>query len=592
MLSESQYRQVIRSTTEPLLKTVYGVPLQLAVPPARLTLLSVHLGLAVCLFLLPLRVLNAQHARFNSDEPQHMHIVWGWTRGMIQYRDTVDNHSPLFHLLWAPILCILPTDSSTLPLLRLTMLPIYAATLWLTYLIVRRLLDRRWAFWATAVLAVWPSFFKMTGQFRTDQLFMLTWIAALAVYAGGVRRFGRATLLGLILGAGFATSMKTTVLLVCLIGAQPIASLLIGRVRKGSLLRWIQLPAGVFTGALVVPAAILTWFGHLGALGDLYRGVIAHNTGSDIHRRLGLPISILIFLAIVAIGFVLSRHFLAGRLLRVRARRAFTLCWATLLSIAAFKTLWPIFEPQDWLPLTPMLVISIAILVHALIASRPSLLQLPRVGFLFQEPHRLALILLVGSAAVNLVTAPYSDKATAKYLESIRDVCQITTPEESVVDAKGDFVFRPRALPYVCETLTRAQMKAHPGLDRGPEFIVASGAMVSMKSIDRFPAGTRRFIQGNFLPAGTLAFAGKFLTLHDPRWGSLHFNVALPGDYDFLTRLGSAGGMIDGEPILGPVHLAAGAHIYQYPPGASSEVAILWHRATEKGYSIHWGKGL
>ena len=34
---------------------------------------------------------------FDSDEWQHLHVVWAATRGLTQYRDVFDNHAPLFH---------------------------------------------------------------------------------------------------------------------------------------------------------------------------------------------------------------------------------------------------------------------------------------------------------------------------------------------------------------------------------------------------------------------------------------------------------------------------------------------------------------
>ena len=37
-----------------------------------------------------LRVLCFLHYRFDSDEPQHLHVAWGWTRGLVQYRDLFD----------------------------------------------------------------------------------------------------------------------------------------------------------------------------------------------------------------------------------------------------------------------------------------------------------------------------------------------------------------------------------------------------------------------------------------------------------------------------------------------------------------------
>src|SRR4051794_10824073 len=50
-----------------------------------------------------IRVLNILHYRFDSDEPQHLHVIWGWARGLVQYRDLFDNHMPLFHIGFAPI---------------------------------------------------------------------------------------------------------------------------------------------------------------------------------------------------------------------------------------------------------------------------------------------------------------------------------------------------------------------------------------------------------------------------------------------------------------------------------------------------------
>jgi hypothetical protein len=50
-----------------------------------------------------LRVATTTHYKFAIDESQHLHVVWGWARGFVQYRDLADNHMPLFHILCAPI---------------------------------------------------------------------------------------------------------------------------------------------------------------------------------------------------------------------------------------------------------------------------------------------------------------------------------------------------------------------------------------------------------------------------------------------------------------------------------------------------------
>src|SRR5205823_3201549 len=50
-----------------------------------------------------LRVITVTHYKFAIDESQHLHVVWGWARGFVQYRDLADNHMPLFQILCAPI---------------------------------------------------------------------------------------------------------------------------------------------------------------------------------------------------------------------------------------------------------------------------------------------------------------------------------------------------------------------------------------------------------------------------------------------------------------------------------------------------------
>src|SRR5438132_6772311 len=64
---------------------------------------------AVILFvlLLAMRVLYACHYRIDSDEPQHLHVVWGWANGQLPYLNFFDNHAPLFHILCAPLFTLL-----------------------------------------------------------------------------------------------------------------------------------------------------------------------------------------------------------------------------------------------------------------------------------------------------------------------------------------------------------------------------------------------------------------------------------------------------------------------------------------------------
>ena len=46
------------------------------------------------------------HYQFDSDEPQHLHVIWGWVHGFVQYRDLFDNHMPLFQIVLAPVVAL------------------------------------------------------------------------------------------------------------------------------------------------------------------------------------------------------------------------------------------------------------------------------------------------------------------------------------------------------------------------------------------------------------------------------------------------------------------------------------------------------
>ena len=70
---------------------------------------------------LALHVVYAFVYRVDSDEPQHLHVVWGWAHGLLQYRDIFDNHSPLFQMLCAPLFGALGEHTWIVVAMRLAM---------------------------------------------------------------------------------------------------------------------------------------------------------------------------------------------------------------------------------------------------------------------------------------------------------------------------------------------------------------------------------------------------------------------------------------------------------------------------------------
>ncbi|WP_187300525.1 glycosyltransferase family 39 protein, partial [Mizugakiibacter sediminis] len=165
--------------------------------------------------LIALRLLYLRSYPFNSDEPQHLHVAWAWARGLLPYRDVFDNHGPLFGLLHAPLLRLLGERADALAWMRASMLAWYLLALASTWRLARALYGEGVARAASLLVALYPSFFLVSGQFRTDDLWMALWLAALAVALAGPPRAWRGFAAGLLAGAALSVSQKTLLLLGC-----------------------------------------------------------------------------------------------------------------------------------------------------------------------------------------------------------------------------------------------------------------------------------------------------------------------------------------------------------------------------------------
>src|SRR5437867_7169049 len=71
--------------------------------------------------------------RIDSDETQHLHVVWAWRHGLLPYRDLFDNHMPLFHVLSLPLLLAAGERPEALIAGRLAMVPLFALIVVLMY---------------------------------------------------------------------------------------------------------------------------------------------------------------------------------------------------------------------------------------------------------------------------------------------------------------------------------------------------------------------------------------------------------------------------------------------------------------------------
>ena len=531
-------------------------------------------GLGILAAALVLRLGYIRFYRFDSDEPQHLHVIWGWAHGLVQYRDVFDNHAPLFHLLLAPLVRGLGDRPDLLLWMRLAMVPLFLLTLWVTYRIGRRLFSARVGWWAAIVTGLFVPFFAGSVELRADDLWALLWVAVVDLWVTGPLSPLRAGLAGLLLGAAFAVSLKTTALVAAAALGYLAAWLASPRSRRpglGAPLPWGSVGA-LAAGCAAVPALVVGWFWRLGALPDMYYGVIAHNLVGGMDGA-GLPWRPWAFApTVVAITLWMKRR------LRIRGeqdRRALPRAFVTLsawIYVILILTLWPLVTQQDFLPVWPLLILPLAGRLD-----RPAAVP----GLRRRVPGLLAVL-----AAAELLWVgaypPWEDR-TAHRRAAWQAVLDLTGPDELVMDRKGELVFRQRATYWVFERITRTRV------DRGtirpdiPADLVGQRVLVADNDLHGLPKRARTFIRRNYMPVGPLRVAG--LELPAPRGpaGEVRFRVEIPARYRVVTPGGEAGGWLDGAAYTGARYLDAGWHRFR-PDRSAARWVVVWARAVDRGY--------
>lgn len=562
------------------------------------------LGVAVAL-----RLLGVWEYRFNSDEPQHAHVVWGWTRGLVQYRDFFDNHTPLFHMLWAPLLAAFGESVRTLFWLRLTMLPLYLAALAVTWLIGRRLFSPRAALWGTVLTALLPPFFVKTLEFRTDVPWTLLWLVAFQVVTGGAPGPARLFVAGLAVGAAAAVSLKSSLLLACLLGSALAAAawrLAGGAGGDGSngdgggqggaggasfqptrraAGRALAAAGAGLAGLAAVPACVALYFQRHGALDALLAGAVRHNLQVSQHGP--APLKRALILAVGApLLLVIARWSLRAGPPALAGQRLL-LALTTGSYLIAIEVLWPLITSQTYLPVEPLLCLFVAAATAGTPRARQPGEDAP------MAPHRphigwgrafLALALAV-ELFVDLLHGPLRGDQTAPTTAIVAAALRLTGPDEAVFDDKGEAVFRRRAFVPVLEDITREAMAEGRIADTIPEAILANHVCVATLASRRLPPRGQRFLDANFLPVGPVRVCGRWLpgAARQPPYPTLLFQVEIPARYTILGSGGPARGRLDGVELAAPRDLAAGVHAFA--PRSPPPWALFWARAAERGFT-------
>ena len=525
---------------------------------------------------------------FDSDEPQHLHVVWGWANGLVQYRDFFDNHAPLFHLLCAPLLKLIGQGPETLFAMRLAMIPLCIMALWCTYAIGRELFSVRCGLWAAVCVGLWPQFFFWSIEFRPDTLWTVLLLLAVTVLVRAGLSAARSFSVGFLLGAAMGVSVKTTFLLASLgLGALALvaapASFYLPRYDCKRLGKYgVAFLAGFF----VVPSLVFFSFYRWDALGCLFSQTIQHNSISGLGLWDNLYEQILIFsLSLLPLWFIarsMARHTRHEGLL---ARRLIVLfiCFLYFSLLIAFC---PLMELEHFLPFFPLVFIFLAPLLCNPLPLRifaQVRQHMSRCLSMWVIPALVALLEVGAILAFNPGELLNDSIMVKKNL--ISDVLRLTGTDDPVADLKGETIFRQRSSYYVFEKITRVRLKRGLMTDDIPERLIATRTCVATPDNEHFPPRARDFLNENYIPVGSLRVAGKLLNPLSDAAQPFSFSIRIPSQYVIVSQNGFTAGRLDGKHYdSGACFLEAGKHEF-LPSTPSVRYAFFWAKAHERGYS-------
>jgi hypothetical protein len=500
---------------------------------------------AACL----LRAIALVHYRFNSDEPQHLHVAWGWTAGLLQYRDVFDNHTPLLHILTAPILAALGERADILYYMRGSMLPLFAVVVIATYIAGRRLYSAQVGLWAAVFLTLFPPFFLKSLEYRNDNLWNAAWMVTLLVVVARPLTVPRSFAAGLCLGISLSASFKTTFLAGALVAAVALTRYVTADRRP-----WLAQAIAASAGFAVVPLLIVLFFARHGALANLYYCMFEFNRALyDIHPRTW-PTRLLFIPSALAL-FLAARQYRAAHPQRLFL--ALTAGWV----VAIVLSFWLLIGPRDFLPIMPIGAIFLAA-------------RLCRMRSHLLAGAATAAVLFVAT----LYYADWLENRADEHITMMNQVLRVTRPGETLMDLKGETIYRARPFYYAFETVTRAQMQLGRIKDTVREDMIAARCFVSQAQGSLFPPRALQFITDYYVDVGRLRVAGQWIAVD----GS--FNVAVPGPYVVINEYGQARGTLDGTFYRGARELGAGRHIFERAT-INDRVAVVWSKSFERGLS-------
>jgi hypothetical protein len=524
----------------------------------------------VALAVLRLCWLNAYP--LNSDEAQHAHVAWAWTQQLLPYRDVFDNHGPLFGWLYSYALMLIGERLHVLTWLRLAVQPWYALSLLSVFWMGRRLYGARVALAAVLVAGLFPRFFLVSGQFRTDDMWTALWLASLAMVVGAPWKHWRWLLAGVLAGTALSVSQKTVVLLATALIAAMVIHLFAKR-PASPVSRSHYLLTGTL-GLLLVPVSLGVWLYAHHDLASAWYGLAGYNMQTAGAERPGdqdffyLKLPLLIALLSGGIPMVLS--WLRRNNDGTRRSTAFLTLHSSIF-LLMILLIWPLVTRQDPLPVLPTLILAGCGLVarqsHLALTSR-------------QKFYALAAVVAVELCGLMLGAPPWQDQLAPQRAQ-LATVLRYTDNDDMVMDAKSGAIFRMRPYYPVIESLADRRFKNGLATDTISTDLIDRRTMLVIRG--RFPPATDAFVMRNYLPAGEdVWIAGRQLANADDVNGARALNIELPGDYTLVDGVRTVAASMDGGQATAHWNIAPGQH--RLMTSASGPLYLVWTQAWDRGW--------
>src|SRR5437868_10455143 len=192
---------------------------------------------------------------------------------------------------------------------------------------------------------------------------------------------------------------------------------------------------------------------------------------------------------------------------------------------------------------------------------------------------------MVIEIATLLATEPIWKNKTLGEEKLLRDVLSLTSPEDYVLDGKGETIFRRRCFRPLLERITRKAIKRGIITDDAPQRCIETRTCVVATMLHRYSDSTRDFIERAYLPVTNhLRVAGAILRPSTENSRQFQFQVVIPATYKIFSRAGDASGLLDGVPYNSARFLEAGPHTFE-SISPTNEVVLLWAQAVDRHFT-------